>query len=200
MQVRAARVWHVGVLASLLVGCGGGQTKDPKFFTSGSRPADQRAEQRLASHGQLSGEANANQRKSLYERVGADAGLNAIAEDWLSRAMADPRVNWNRASVMTGGFMGIDAKSVTWNPTAAQRQQLKTHIVQFLSLATGGPTTYTGKDMTDAHHGMKISNAEFDAAIGDMNATLDKLQVGVDEQKELLSILESTRPQVVEVR
>ena len=72
--------------------------------------------------------------------------------------------------------------------------------MQFLALATGGPATYTGKDMTEAHHGMKISNPEFDAAIGDMKATLDKLQIGVDEQKDLLAILESTRPQVVEVR
>jgi hemoglobin len=187
-------------IAATLAACGGGTTKDPKFFTSGSRPADQRAEQRLATHGQLSGEAHANQRQSLYERVGGDSGLQAIAADWLSRAMADPRVNWDRKSVSSGGFMGMHAKSVTWSPTAQQRQQLQLHIIQFLALATGGPATYTGKDMTAAHHGMKISNSEFDAAIGDMKASLDKLQIGVDEQKELLAILESTRPQVVEIR
>ena len=121
MHGRAAEIRWLGCMTlAALVGCGGGQTKDPKFFTSGSRPADQRAEQTLASHGQLSGEANANRRKSLYERMGADAGLNAIADDWLNRAMADPRVNWGRKSVTTGGFMGMHAKSVTWNPTPAR--------------------------------------------------------------------------------
>jgi hypothetical protein len=33
-----------------------------------------------------------------------------------------------------------------------------------------------------------------------MKATLDKLRIGVAEQKELLAIIESTRPQVVEKR
>ncbi len=184
----------------LLTGCGNKQTKDPTFSTSGSRPADQRAEQRLATNQQLKGEANANTKQPLYQRLGGDAGLHAITDDWLARALADPRVNWNRTAVTTGGFMGMHKKSVEWKPTPANLQQLKLHMIQFLALATGGPTAYTGKNMTNAHHGMKITNPEFDAAIGDMKATLDKLQTPIPEQKELLAILESTRPQVVEVR
>jgi len=54
--------------------------------------------------------------------------------------------------------------------------------------------------MKDAHKGMKITNAEFDAAVGDLKATLDKMQLPNDDQKELLAIIESTRPQVVEQR
>jgi hemoglobin len=54
--------------------------------------------------------------------------------------------------------------------------------------------------MKDVHGGMHIANAEFDATIGDMKATLDKLQVPTDEQKELLAVLESTRPQVSQGR
>ena len=184
----------------LLAGCGNKQTKDPNFFTSGSRPADQRAEQRMATHQQLKGEAQANVKQSLYDRLGGETGISAIADDWITRASADPRVNWDRSGVTTGGFLGMHKKPVTWNPTPPERQALRQHVIQFLALATGGPTTYTGKDMTTAHHGMRISNPEFDAAIGDMKASLDKLQVGTAEQKELLAILESTRPQVVEVR
>ena len=45
-----------------------------------------------------------------------------------------------------------------------------------------------------------LTNAEFDASVGDMKASLDKLQVAAKEQKELLSILESTRPQIVQDR
>jgi hemoglobin len=47
---------------------------------------------------------------------------------------------------------------------------------------------------------MHISNAEFDAAIGDLKASLDKLRIPNKEQKELLAIVESTRPEIVEVR
>ena len=48
--------------------------------------------------------------------------------------------------------------------------------------------------------GMSITNAEFDASIGDMKASLDAFNVPVAEQKELLAVLESTRLQVVEER
>lgn len=154
----------------------------------------------MAAHQQLKGEASAATKQSLYERLGGDAGLHTIADDWVARALADPRVNFDRHAVTTGGFMGVHAKSAAWNPTPENLQQLKLHVVQFLALATGGPTAYSGENMTDAHKGMKIANPEFDAAVGDMKATLDKLQVGIPEQKELLAILESTRPQVVEVR
>ena len=54
--------------------------------------------------------------------------------------------------------------------------------------------------MRPAHAGLHIGNPEFDAALGDLKASLDKLQVPNKEQKELLAIIESTRPQIVEER
>ena len=47
---------------------------------------------------------------------------------------------------------------------------------------------------------MAITNAEFDAAVGDLKATLDKVGIADQEQKELLAIIESTRVQIVEER
>jgi hypothetical protein len=47
---------------------------------------------------------------------------------------------------------------------------------------------------------MRINNPEFDAAVGDMKASLDRLKVPDAEQKELRAILESTRPQIVTER
>jgi hemoglobin len=54
--------------------------------------------------------------------------------------------------------------------------------------------------MKAAHAGKRITNSEFDASVGDFKASLDKLQIPNKEQKELLAIIESTRPQVVEER
>jgi hemoglobin len=73
-------------------------------------------------------------------------------------------------------------------------------MLQFLSLATGGPARYDGKTIKSSHAGMRITNAEFDATIGDLKASLDKLQVADREQKELLAIVESTRTQIVTER
>jgi hemoglobin len=89
---------------------------------------------------------------------------------------------------------------MAWNATPENVAKLKAHMAQFLALATGGPSVYQGREIQGAHAGMKITNAEFDAAIGDLKATLDKFQVANQDQKDLLSIVESTRVQIVEKR
>ena len=77
---------------------------------------------------------------------------------------------------------------------------MKKHLIQFISLATGGPAHYDGKDLKPLHANMHISNPEFDAAVGDLKASLDNLKIPNTEQKELLAIIESTRPEIVTVR
>ena len=54
--------------------------------------------------------------------------------------------------------------------------------------------------MKHAHAGLHITNDEFDASVGDFKATLDKLKVPNTEQKELLAVIETTRPQIVQER
>jgi hemoglobin len=71
-------------------------------------------------------------------------------------------------------------------------------MIEFLTLAAGGPSQYTGRDMTAVHKGMRITNTEFDAMIGDIKVSMDKVGIGRREMRELLAILETTRKQVVE--
>jgi len=220
------RTFAVTISLALAAGCGtgsGGQaTDDREFHTSGSRDADQRAEQRIAKDEQLKGTSGGNgktevrkdanpavssdaakakqEKKSLYDRLGGDKGINAIVEDFTARALADPRVNWERKGVTRGGINFKRNVPVEWKPSGDQINTMKKHIAQFLALATGGPATYEGREMTNVHKGLHITNAEFDAAVGDFKATLDKLGVAKEEQKELLAIVESTRPQVAEER
>jgi hemoglobin len=194
------------------------------FFTSGSREADQRATQRMAKNEQLAGSgegageektskaetgsakgagpakpAEAESKLSLYDRLGGDRGISAIVEDFMPRALQDPRVNWARTGVKAGRIFHT-GKAVTWNPTPQNVATLKAHLVQFVALATGGPAHYTGDKIKGAHANMQISNPEFDAVIGDLKASLDKLRIPNREQKELLAIIESTRPQIVTER
>lgn len=193
------------LMVCLLVGCGQTQSQDREFSTSGSAAADQRAEQRMARQRQLQGAGGADsgsteaQQQTLYQRLGGEQGIALIVDDFLDRAMQDPRVNWTRAGVPAGGLF-VPVGSVEWDASPENIQTLKRHMAQFFSLATGGPTRYDGRDMTQAHQNLRITNAEFDAAIGDLKATLDKLAIPDQEQKELLAIIETTRTQVVEVR
>jgi hemoglobin len=139
---------------------------------------------------------------ALFDRLGGEPGVSNIVADFTPRVLQDPRVNWQRKGVKRAGFSfrRDRSESVIWKATDGNVASLKKHLVQFLALATGGPAHYDGKEMKSAHAGMRISNPEFDAALGDLKASLDKLQIPNKEQKELLSIIESTRPHIVTER
>jgi hemoglobin len=137
---------------------------------------------------------------TLYERLGGEKGISAIVDDFVARVLADPRVNWERKGVKEGGLSFDRWKSVEWSASPENVNKLKKHLAQFLAVATGGPAKYEGREMKSVHAGMHITNAQFDASVGDLKTTLDKLQVPNAEQKELLAIIETTRPQVAEKR
>jgi hemoglobin len=144
--------------------------------------------------------AQATTKLALYDRLGGQAGISNLVADFTQRALDDPRVNWTRQGVARGGFSLHKGKSEMWDPTPENVEKVKKHLVEFLALATGGPAEYTGKQLEGAHADMHISNPEFDAAIGDLKASLDRLKIPNKEQKELLAIVESTRPQIVTKR
>jgi hemoglobin len=136
---------------------------------------------------------------ALFVRLGGEPGISSIVAEFTPRVVNDPRINWQREGIVKGGFFRRD-KSVAWSITPENLAILQKHLVQFLCLATGGPARYDGEDLKTAHADMQITNSEFDAAIGDLKVSLDKLQIPDREQKELLAIVESTRAQIVTER
>jgi len=232
--LRSLIIWLLAAALTGCVGCGAftSSKKKDEFFTSGSREADQRADQRMAKDEQLTGsgegagetgakpavaakpEADGQSDKGtnkaaqvegklpLFDRLGGEKGIIAIVDDFTPRVLQDPRVDWQREDVKSGGlaFWRNSSEKAAWTATAGNVATLKKHLVQFIDLATGGPVHYDGKTMKSAHAGMHIDNPEFDAVLGDLKASLDRLQIPNKEQKELLSIIESTRPQIVTER
>lgn len=193
-------------LTAMLSSCASEETaEDRDYRTSGSRSADQRAEQRMSKIEQMRGKGegtgkSGDQKRTLYERLGEAEGVKQIVNDFVDRAVADPRTNWERKGIKRGGVLGIGGQSAEWKPTPDNIAKVKHHMAQFIAVASGGPAEYQGREIKEAHKGMKISNAEFDASIGALKASMDALRVGNEEQKELISILESARPQIAEER
>lgn len=118
--------------------------------------------------------------ESLYDRIGGDAAVNAAVDLFYRKVLADDRINkW---------FEGIDME--------------KQHAKQksFLTFALGGPNNYTGKDMRDAHAAMVakgLNDADFDAVMENLGATLTELGVPADLIAEAAAIAESTRNDVL---
>jgi hemoglobin len=115
--------------------------------------------------------------KSLYERLGGKDAITAVVDDFVGNVAADKRIN------------GFFAK--------ADVPRLKRNLVDQICQATGGPCTYTGKDMKTAHKGMGITDADFNALVEDLKKSLDKFKVPAKEQVELLGALGSLKPQIV---
>ncbi len=94
---------------------------------------------------------------SLYERLGGKDAIAAVVADFRARSVADDR---------------IKAKYVK---TDAAR--LEAMLVDQICEATGGPCTYTGRDMKQAHTDMAVTAAEFDAQVEVLAASLNHFNV-----------------------
>ena len=124
--------------------------------------------------------------QTLWDRLGGEANVAKVVDDFVNAAAKDPKVNFFR--------------DPTYQPSKEQVAALKKKLVEFVSSATGGPLKYTGKDMKEAHKGMKITDAEFDAIAVDLKAALEKNGAKADDVKAVLDAVEGTRKDIVEVK
>lgn len=65
--------------------------------------------------------------------------------------------------------------------------------------ATGGPAKYIGQDMRTAHLGLGITGSDWQVAVKNLTAALDKFNVPQKEKDELLAIVAGLRPVIVEL-
>ena len=114
---------------------------------------------------------------SLYDRLGGKPAITAVVDDFIGNVAADKRIN--------ARFAG------------ANIPRLKQMLVDQICAASGGPCTYTGRDMLSAHRGMNISEGEFNALVGDLVRSLDKFKVPEKEKGELLSALGGMKSDIV---
>lgn len=116
--------------------------------------------------------------KTLFDRLGGRPAIEAVVDDLLGRVARDERIN--------ASFAG------------AHLPRLRQRLVEQVCQASGGPCTYSGRDMKTVHAGMGITGGQFDALVGHLVATLDKFEVPEKEKGELLSVLGPMRGDIVE--
>lgn len=114
---------------------------------------------------------------SLYHRLGAWKGIHRIVSDTVALHESNPAIRHY--------FNNID------------RDRLIASVTAFFAAGSGGPDCYQGRDMTTAHAHMKLSTADFDAAVGDVMKALAQNGVGQREQDEVRAILLSLKAAVL---
>ena len=157
------------VVACVAIGCGGKSAPPPTpgtgtaTATASSKPDDK--------HGGAPGKGE------LYDRLGGQAAVIAVVEEFINRVAADDRIKLR--------FLNTDIP------------RLKSLLVEFVCMATGGPCKYSGLDMETSHAGMELVDEEFDALVDDLSGALDKFKVPAKEKGELLGALGPLKPRIV---
>ena len=122
-----------------------------------------------------------SEEKSLYARLGGYNAIAAVVDDFIGRLIADKRLN--------KFFTGASDDS---------KKKIRQHVVDQLCAAAGGPCVYTGRDMRTSHHGLGITDADWNAAAKHLVESLDKFKVPEREKSELLAFVTSLKKDIVD--
>jgi truncated hemoglobin YjbI len=115
---------------------------------------------------------------SLFDRLGGAPAVQAATEVFYRKVLADP--------VLAPYFDDVDM----------DRQVAKQ--AAFLTMALGGPSSYTGRDLRTAHAGLAgLSDEHVDLVIGYLAQTLRELGVGNSDIDEAGAVAASVRDDVL---
>ena len=76
-------------------------------------------------------------------------------------------------------------------------KMLAKHVADFVAAGTGGTTEYTGRSLEASHAHLKLTDADFLSAGGDIVKSMNSMEYGQNEIDEFLCILLSLKDQVV---
>jgi hemoglobin len=118
--------------------------------------------------------------QSLYEQLGGSSAIEAVVESFYRKMLADDRV--------ARFFDGVDM----------DRQMAKQ--AAFITMVTGGPNHYTGRDMRSSHASMLsrgLGDLHVDVVIQHLTATLAEFGVGAEQIEKVRALCESVRDDIL---
>lgn len=113
----------------------------------------------------------------LFHDLGGRDGIATIVDDATSNFLSDPRIK------------------ATFDNTNMDR--FKTNLTDQLCVVAGGPCVYKGHTMSQAHKGLHLTNADFNALVEDLQSGMDKAGVPFATQNRLLARLAPMQRDVV---
>lgn len=114
---------------------------------------------------------------SLFDRLGGNAAVDAAVDIFYAKVLADDRINQF--------FTSVDMEK------QAAKQKA------FLTMAFGGPNSYSGLDMREGHKHMNLNEGHFTAVVENLAATLKELGVSDADISEVAAIADSVKDDVL---
>jgi len=115
--------------------------------------------------------------ESLFDKIGGEAAVNAAVDLFYKKVLADERISHFFDSVDMEGQI------------AKQKA--------FLTMAFGGPNSYSGKDMREAHKHMNLTEEHFGAVAEALVGTLNELGVAEENVNAVVEIALSVKDDVL---
>jgi len=115
--------------------------------------------------------------KPLYERLGGTEKIEKLVREIIRLHSVNEQIKHTLENV--------------------DQENLAKHLVDFISAGTGGTAEYTGRSMPASHAHLKLTDADFLAAGGDVIKAMQTLGHGQEEIDEFICILVSLKDQVV---
>lgn len=120
---------------------------------------------------------------SLYDRLGGVYSIATVVDDFIERLLVNSTLNANPAI--------SEARS------RVAKAGLKFQVTALVCEVTGGPCKYTGRSMKESHARLNITEGQWQAMVADFRRTLAAFKVPPKEQEELLTIVGSTKGDIV---
>lgn len=105
--------------------------------------------------------------QTLYDRLGGGAAVRSVVDRFYEMVLLDPQLR--------PYFAGIDLT------------KLRRHQALFISQIAGGPTSYDGRDMGEAHAGRGIDDVAFGRVAHHLVEALKEHQVPAAEIDEVVA-------------
>jgi len=116
--------------------------------------------------------------QNLYQQLGEKEGIETVVEEMLYRVGGDDRIAHH--------FTDVDIMRV---------HKL---ISEQICDVSGGPCDYSGDDMKTSHRNMGVTNADFNALVEHLIAAMEKHDIPVAAQNQLLGLLALMHGDIVE--
>lgn len=119
---------------------------------------------------------------TLYKRLGGKSAIKKVIDEFVSNCASDTRLD------RFFDHLKKDTKKLA---------AFKTHLVDQVCSASGGPCKYKGRNMKTTHTGWQITENDFNLVVEALTKALDKYKVGEKEKSELLNTLAAMKGDIV---
>jgi len=113
----------------------------------------------------------------LYRDLGQQAGIERLIDGLLDNIARDDRI-----------FPKFRDANI---------DRLRGKLIEKFCSLSGGPCEYTGASLSQAHGGLHITEAEFNALVEDLIDAMESQHIAVSTQNRLLAVLAPLRPQIL---